>query len=33
MIQKLKVQLGANEVFFLHGLENDSGNNFEKELA
>lgn len=31
MTQKLEMQLNANEVFFLHGLENDSGSNFEKE--
>lgn len=32
MTQKLEMQLNANEVFFLHGLENYPGSNFEKGL-
>lgn len=33
MTQKLEMQQNTNSMVFPDGLENDSGNNFEKELA
>lgn len=33
MAQKLEMQSNTNGTDFLDGLENDSGHNFEKELA